>query len=353
MGETGSPGVSDTMRALLKVGPEPGLSLVEVPVPTIGPNDVLVRVRSTGICGTDLHIAAWDDWAQRTIRTPRIIGHEFSGEIAALGAAVEGLEIGQLVSGEGHIVCGQCRNCRAGRRHLCVRTQGIGVQLDGAFADYVAIPASNAWVHRHPIDMDVAAIFDPFGNAVHTALQFPCLGEDVLVSGAGPIGIMAAMVARHAGARFVVITDLSDERLALASRLGATRTVNVTSETIADAQRDLGMTEGFDVGLEMSGAPAALRDMVANMTHGGRIAMLGIPTGETTLDLSTLVFHMITLKGIYGREMFETWYAMSVLIQSGLDISGVITDRFDASGHEAAFAAAASGHGGKVVMHWS
>jgi len=353
MGETGSPGVSDTMRALLKVGPEPGLSLVEVPVPTIGPNDVLVRVRSTGICGTDLHIAAWDDWAQRTIRTPRIIGHEFSGEIAALGAAVEGLEIGQLVSGEGHIVCGQCRNCRAGRRHLCVRTLGIGVQLDGAFADYVAIPASNAWVHRHPIDMDVAAIFDPFGNAVHTALQFPCLGEDVLVSGAGPIGIMAAMVARHAGARFVVITDLSDERLALASRLGATRTVNVTRETIADAQRDLGMTEGFDVGLEMSGAPAALRDMVANMTHGGRIAMLGIPSGETTLDLSTLVFHMITLKGIYGREMFETWYAMSVLIQSGLDISGVITDRFDASEHEAAFSTAASGHGGKVVMHWS
>jgi threonine 3-dehydrogenase len=353
MVETRGSGVTDTMRALLKVGPEPGLSLVEVPVPTIGPNDVLVRVRSTGICGTDLHIAAWDDWAQRTIRTPRIIGHEFSGEIAALGAAVEGLEIGQLVSGEGHIVCGQCRNCRAGRRHLCVRTQGVGVQLDGAFADYVAIPASNAWVHRHPIDMDVAAIFDPFGNAVHTALQFPCLGEDVLVSGAGPIGIMAAMVARHAGARFVVITDLSDERLALASRLGATRTVNVTRETIADAQRDLGMTEGFDVGLEMSGAPAALRDMVANMTHGGRIAMLGIPSGETTLDLSTLVFHMITLKGIYGREMFETWYAMSVLIQSGLDISGVITDRFDASEHEAAFATAASGHGGKVVMHWS
>jgi threonine 3-dehydrogenase len=346
-------GVADTMRALRKLAPGPGLSLVEVPTPGIGPTDVLVRVLSTGICGTDLHIAGWDDWAQRTIRTPRIIGHEFAGEIAALGSAVEGLEIGQLVSGEGHLVCGQCRNCRAGRRHLCVRTQGIGVQLDGAFADYVAIPAANVWVHRHEVDVDVAAIFDPFGNAVHTALQFPCLGEDVLVSGAGPIGIMAAMVVRHAGARFVVVTDLSDERLALASRLGATRTVNVSRESVADAQRDLEMTEGFDVGLEMSGAPAALRDMLANMTHGGRIAMLGIPSGETTLDLSTLVFNMITLKGIYGREMFETWYAMSVLIQSGLDISGVITDRFDAADHEAAFATAASGHGGKVVMRWA
>ncbi len=341
------------MRALVKESPAPGLSFVEVPVPAIGPNDVLVRVRSTGICGTDLHIASWDDWAQRTIRTPLVIGHEFSGVIAALGPAVEGLEVGQLVSGEGHVVCGQCRNCRAGRRHLCVRTQGIGVQLPGAFADYVAIPASNVWVHRHPVDVDVAAIFDPFGNAVHTALQFPCLGEDVLVSGAGPIGIMAAMVARHAGARFVVVTDLSDERLALASRLGATRTVNVSSATVADAQRDLGMTEGFDVGLEMSGSPAALRDMIANMTHGGRIAMLGIPSGETTLDLSALVFGMITLKGIYGREMYETWYAMSVLLQSGLDISGIITDRFDAVDHEEAFAAARSGHGGKVILHWS
>lgn len=345
--------VPDTMRALVKQSPEPGLVLTEVPTPAIGPNDVLVRVRSTGICGTDLHIAAWDDWARSTIRTPLVVGHEFSGEIAALGSAVDGLEIGQLVSGEGHIVCGQCRNCRAGRRHLCVRTQGIGVQVDGAFADYVAIPASNVWVHRHPVDVDVAAIFDPFGNAVHTALQFPCLGEDVLVSGAGPIGIMAAMVARHAGARFVVVTDLSDERLALASSLGATRTVNVSRETVADAQRDLGMSEGFDVGLEMSGSPVALRDMIANMTHGGRIAMLGIPSGETTLDLSTLVFHMITLKGIYGREMYETWYAMSVLLQSGLDISGVITDRFDATDHEAAFAAARSGRGGKVVMHWA
>jgi threonine 3-dehydrogenase len=347
------PDIPTTMRALVKESPAPGLSLVEVPVPSIGPNDVLVRVRSTGICGTDLHIAAWDDWARRAIRTPLVIGHEFSGDIAALGLAVEGLEVGQLVSGEGHVVCGQCRNCRAGRRHLCVRTQGIGVQLPGAFADYVAIPATNVWVHRHPVDVDVAAIFDPFGNAVHTALQFPCLGEDVLVAGAGPIGIMSAMVARHAGARFVVVTDLSDERLALASRLGATRTVNVSRSTVADAQRDLGMTEGFDVGLEMSGSPAALRDMIANMTHGGRIAMLGIPSGETTLDLGALVFGMITLKGIYGREMYETWYAMSVLLQSGLDISGIITDRFDATDHEPAFAAAKSGHGGKVIMRWS
>lgn len=342
-----------TMRALVKESPAPGLTLAEVAVPELGPNDVLVRVRSTGICGTDLHIASWDDWAQRTVRTPLVIGHEFSGEIAALGSAVEGLEVGQLVSGEGHVVCGQCRNCRAGRRHLCVKTQGIGVQLPGAFADYIAIPATNVWVHRHPVDVDVAAIFDPFGNAVHTALQFPCLGEDVLVSGAGPIGIMAAMVARHAGARFVVVTDLSEQRLALASRLGATRTVNVSGSTVAEAQRDLGMTEGFDVGLEMSGSPVALRDMIANMTHGGRIAMLGIPSGETTLDLSALVFGMITLKGIYGREMFETWYAMSVLLQSGLDISGIITDRFDAADHEAAFAAARSGHGGKVIMRWS
>ncbi len=341
-----------TMRALVKTGPQPGLEMTQVPLPSIGPADVLVRVRATGICGTDLHIEAWDDWAQHSVRTPVVVGHEFCGELVALGDAVDGLELGQFVSGEGHIVCGQCRNCRAGRRHLCVRTKGIGVQLDGAFADYVAIPASNAWVHHQPIDVDVAAIFDPFGNAVHTALTFPCLGEDVLVSGAGPIGLMAAMVVRHAGARHVVITDLSDERLALARRLGVTRAVNVTRESIADAQRELGMKEGFDVGLEMSGSPRALREMIANMTHGGRIAMLGIPSGETTLDLSALVFGMITLKGIYGREMFETWYAMSVLLQSGLDISGVITDRFDASDFAAAFATARAGRGGKVVMHW-
>ena len=342
-----------TMRALVKTGPRPGLELIEVPVPQVRPGEVLIRVRATGICGTDLHIAGWDDWAQAQIKPPLVVGHEFCGDIVAVGSGVDGLEEGLFVSGEGHIVCGQCRSCRAGRRHLCVRTNGIGVQMPGAFADYIALPASNVWVHRHPVDPDVAAIFDPFGNAVHTALQFPCLGEDVLVSGAGPIGIMAAMVVRHAGARHVVITDLSDQRLELAQRLGVTRPVNVARETVAEAQQALGMAEGFDVGLEMSGSPAALRDMIANMTHGGRIAMLGIPSAEATLDLATLVFHMITLKGIYGREMFETWYAMSVLLQAGLDISGVITDRFDATEHEAAFEQARSGHAGKVVMRWA
>ena len=345
--------VPTTMRALVKTEAQPGLELIEVPVPRMGPSDVLIKVKATGICGTDLHVDRWDEWAQRTVSTPLIVGHEFSGDVVAVGEAVTGIEPGMFVSGEGHLVCGQCRSCRAGRRHLCVRTQGIGVQLPGAFADYISLPASNVWVHRHPIDPDVAAIFDPFGNAVHTALQFPCLGEDVLVTGAGPIGLMAAMVARHAGARFVVVTDLSEERLALARKLGVTRAVNPVNEKLRDVQQDLGMTEGFDVGLEMSGAPVALRDMIANMTHGGRIAMLGIPSGETSLDLATVVFHMLTIKGIYGREMFETWYAMSVLLQAGLDISGVITDRFDAADHEAAFAAAASGHGGKVVMRWA
>lgn len=345
--------VPTTMRALVKTEALPGLELIEVPVPRMGPSDVLIKVKATGICGTDLHVDRWDEWAQRTVSTPLIVGHEFSGDVVAVGEAVTGIEPGMFVSGEGHLVCGQCRSCRAGRRHLCVRTQGIGVQLPGAFADFISLPASNVWVHRHPIDPDVAAIFDPFGNAVHTALQFPCLGEDVLVTGAGPIGLMAAMVARHAGARFVVVTDLSEERLALARKLGVTRAVNPVNEKLRDVQQDLGMTEGFDVGLEMSGAPVALRDMIANMTHGGRIAMLGIPSGETSLDLATVVFHMLTIKGIYGREMFETWYAMSVLLQAGLDISGVITDRFDAADHEAAFAAAASGHGGKVVMRWA
>jgi len=345
--------VPTTMRALVKTEARPGLELIEVPVPRMGPSDVLIKVKATGICGTDLHVDRWDEWAQRTVSTPLIVGHEFSGDVVAVGEAVTGIEPGMFVSGEGHLVCGQCRSCRAGRRHLCVRTQGIGVQLPGAFADFISLPASNVWVHRHPIDPDVAAIFDPFGNAVHTALQFPCLGEDVLVTGAGPIGLMAAMVARHAGARFVVVTDLSEERLALARKLGVTRAVNPVNEKLRDVQQDLGMTEGFDVGLEMSGAPVALRDMIANMTHGGRIAMLGIPSGETSLDLATVVFHMLTIKGIYGREMFETWYAMSVLLQAGLDISGVITDRFDAADHKAAFAAAASGHGGKVVMRWA
>jgi threonine 3-dehydrogenase len=325
------------VKALVKTRPGPGLELVDIPVPAVNASDVLVKVKVTGICGTDLHIESWDDWAQKTLQPPVTVGHEFSGD---------------LVSGEGHLVCGRCRNCLAGRRHLCIHTRSIGVQLDGAFAEYVALPSGNAWVHREPIDPEVAAIFDPFGNAVHTALAFPMLGEDVLVTGAGPIGIMAAMVSKHAGARHVVITDRSDERLALASKLGASRAVNIDRENLRDAQRELSMREGFDVGLEMSGSPAALRDMITQMTHGGRIAVLGLPSAEISVDVAAIVLKMLTIKGIYGREMFETWYEMSVLLESGLDISGVITDRFHYTEHEKAFAAARSGHGGKVIMSW-
>jgi threonine 3-dehydrogenase len=340
------------VKALVKTGPRPGLELIEVPVPAVGPGDVLVKVKAAGICGTDLHIEAWDPWAARTIRPPLTIGHEFSGVVVEVGSGVADVAVGDLVSGEGHLVCGRCRSCRAGRRHLCINTRVIGVQLDGAFAEYVVLPSTNAWIHRDPISTDVAAIFDPFGNAVHTALTFPMLGEDVLVTGAGPIGIMAAMVSRRAGARHVVITDLSDERLALASKLGVTLAVNITRSSVADAQRELGMREGFDVGLEMSGSPAALRDMIGQMTHGGRIAMLGLPAAEISIDFSTVVLNMLTIKGIFGREMFETWYAMSVLVQGGLDISGVITDRFSFADFGEAFATARSGHCGKVIMTW-
>lgn len=341
------------MKALVKTGPHPGLELIEVPEPEIGPADVLVKVAATGLCGTDLHIDSWDAWAQKTVQTPLVVGHEFSGEVVAVGSSVTDVAVGDFVSGEGHLVCGRCRNCRAGRRHLCIHTIGIGVQRDGAFAEYVAIPSSNAWVHRDPVPADVAAIFDPFGNAVHTALSFPCLGEDVLITGAGPIGILAAMVVRHAGARHVVITDLSDARLALAEQLGVTKAVNVSRSSVAEAQRELGMAEGFDVGLEMSGSPVALRDMVANLTHGGRIAMLGLPSQEISLDFSTVVLNMLTIKGIYGREMYETWYAMSVLLQGGLDISGVITHRFHHTDFAEAFATARSGDCGKVIMTWN
>jgi threonine 3-dehydrogenase len=340
------------VKALVKTGPRPGLELIEVPMPVVGPGDVLVKVKAAGICGTDLHIEAWNQWAAKTIRPPLTIGHEFSGTVVEVGSGVTDVAVGDLVSGEGHLVCGRCRNCRAGRRHLCINTRGIGVQLDGAFAEYVVLPSTNAWVHRDPIDPEVAAIFDPFGNAVHTALTFPMLGEDVLVTGAGPIGIMAAMVSRRAGARHVVITDLSDERLALAAKLGVTLAVNITRASLADAQRELGMREGFDVGLEMSGSPAALRDMIGQMTHGGRIAMLGLPAAEISIDFSTVVLNMLTIKGIFGREMFETWYAMSVLVQGGLDISGVITARFSFADFDQAFATARSGHCGKVIMTW-
>ena len=344
------------MKALIKEKAEPGLWLADVPEPAVGPGDVLIKVLRTGICGTDLHIQAWDGWAQRVISTPLVVGHEFAGEVVEIGrdvAAANDIKVGDLVSGEGHLVCGRCRNCLAGRRHLCRATVGLGVGRDGAFAEYVALPASNVWVHRVPVDLDVAAIFDPFGNAVHTALAFPLVGEDVLITGAGPIGLLAAAVARHAGARNVMVTDVSAERLELARKIGVSLALDVTDATIADGQRQLGLREGFDVGLEMSGQPEALRDMIANMTHGGRIAMLGLPSREFAVDWSQIVTSMITIRGIYGREMFETWYAMSVLLEGGLDLAPVITGRYGYSDFEAAFADAASGRGGKILLDWT
>ncbi|MGH3657133.1 MAG: L-threonine 3-dehydrogenase, partial [Micromonosporaceae bacterium] len=327
------------------------------PVPVVGDTDVLIRVLRTGICGTDLHIDSWDDWARQTVSPPLVLGHEFVGEVVAVGTAVGATErpvsVGDLVSGEGHLVCGRCRNCMAGRRHLCIRTVGLGVHRDGAFAEYVSLPASNVWVHTDSIDLDVAAVFDPFGNAVHTATAFNTFGEDVLITGAGPIGIMAAAVVRHAGARHVVITDVSEYRLRLAEKVGVSLALDVSRGSIADAQRHLGMKEGFDVGLEMSGQPSALRDMIANMTHGGRIAMLGLPSEEIAVDWSKVVTHMLTIKGIYGRQMFETWYAMSVLLQRGLDLSPVITGRYGYTQYDLAFAEARSGRCGKVVLDWT
>ncbi|MCB8901457.1 MULTISPECIES: L-threonine 3-dehydrogenase [unclassified Streptomyces] len=341
------------MKALVKLKAEPGLWLTDVPEPETGPGDVLIKVKRTGICGTDLHIRSWDGWAQKTIATPLTVGHEFVGEVVSVGRDVADITIGDLVSGEGHLVCGRCRNCLAGRRHLCRATIGLGVGRDGAFAEYVALPASNVWVHRVPVDLDIAAIFDPFGNAVHTALSFPLVGEDVLVTGAGPIGIMAAAVAKHAGARSVMITDVSEERLALARKTGVTLALNVAEQTIADGQRTLGLKEGFDVGLEMSGNPHAMRDMVANMTHGGKIAMLGLPSEDFAVDWAKIVTSMITIKGIYGREMFETWYAMSVLLEGGLDLSPVVTGRYAYTDFEAAFDDAASGKSGKIILDWT
>ncbi|MFF8840785.1 L-threonine 3-dehydrogenase [Streptomyces sp. NPDC015130] len=341
------------MKALVKLKAEPGLWLTDVPEPETGPGDVLIKVKRTGICGTDLHIRSWDGWAQKTIATPLTIGHEFVGEVVSVGRDVADIAVGDLVSGEGHLVCGKCRNCLAGRRHLCRATVGLGVGRDGAFAEYVALPASNVWVHRVPVDLDIAAIFDPFGNAVHTALSFPLVGEDVLVTGAGPIGIMAAAVAKHAGARNVVITDVSEERLALARKTGVTLALNVGEQTIADGQRALGLKEGFDVGLEMSGNPHAMRDMVANMTNGGKIAMLGLPSEDFAVDWAKIVTSMITVKGIYGREMFETWYAMSVLLEGGLDLAPVVTGRYDYTDFEAAFDDAASGKSGKIILDWT
>ena len=341
------------MKALVKRKPESGLWMEEVPEPSVDLNDVLIRVDRTGICGTDVHIYEWDDWARKTVPVPLVVGHEFVGEIIQVGSNVKDFHPGELVSGEGHVVCGRCRNCLAGRRHLCADTSGIGVDRPGAFAEYVSLPMTNVWHHDPAVDRDVAAIFDPFGNAVHTALSFPVLGEDILITGAGPIGVMAASVVRHAGARFVVVTDVNPFRLELARRMGATLTLDVRTESIADAQRQLGMMEGFDVGLEMSGEPAAFRDMLENMCHGGKIAMLGIPEREMAIDWNLVVFNMLTIKGIYGREMYETWYKMTVLLQSGLDISSVITHRFPADRFEEGFDVMRSGHSGKVILDWS
>jgi len=341
------------VKALVKADRGPGLSLTDVPEPEPGPGEVKLRVLRTGICGTDLHIDSWDEWAASTIEPPLVLGHEFVGEVVAVGAAVTKVKVGDLVSGEGHLVCGTCRNCKAGRRHLCANTIGLGVHAAGAFAEYAVLPEQNAWVHTHKVDLDVAAIFDPFGNAVHTALSFPVLGEDVLITGAGPIGLMAAAVAKHAGARHVVITDVSEPRLELARKLGVDLALNVATTKIADTYDELRMTEGFDVGMEMSGQPSALREMIANLTHGGRLAMLGLPAAEIPVDWSQVVLKMLTIKGIYGREMFETWYAMSVLLQAGLDISPVITHRFHYTEHEAAFATARDGRCGKVILDWT
>jgi threonine 3-dehydrogenase len=345
-------GIVVYVKALVKSKSEPGLWLEDIEVPKIGINDVLIRVLRTGICGTDVHIYKWDEWAQKTIPVPMAIGHEFAGRIVEVGSNVVDFFPGDLVSGEGHVVCGRCRNCFAGRRHLCAHTSGVGVNRAGAFAEYIALPMTNIWRHHEDVSLDVAAIFDPFGNAVHTALSFPVLGEDVLVTGAGPIGIMAAAVAVHAGARYTVITDVNPYRLELASKMGVTRAVNVSEEKLPDVQKQLGMTEGFDVGLEMSGNAAAFRDMLANMSHGARIAMLGIPAGEMAIDWRTVIFNMLTIKGIYGREMYETWYKMTVMLQSGLDICPVITHRYHYTEYEKGFAAMMSGNSGKVVLSW-
>jgi len=340
------------MKALVKSRAERGVTLADVPQPRPGINDVLIRVRKTGICGTDLHIYEWDAWAQKTIPVPLVIGHEFVGEIVELGSNVNGYQVGEVVSGEGHVVCGHCRNCLAGRRHLCAHTLGVGVNRPGAFAEFVVLPAANIWRHHAGVDLDIASIFDPFGNAVHTALSFPVLGEDVLITGAGPIGLMAAAVVRFAGARHVVITDVNEARLNYARKMGVTRAVNVTETSLAQVQKDLHMSEGFDVGLEMSGNPNAFRDMLANMAHGAKIAMLGIPSQPIAIDWNQVVFNGLTIKGIYGREMYETWYKMSVMLESGLDISPVITHRLAWNQYEEGFEAMRTGVAGKVILDW-
>ena len=341
------------MKALVKSKAERGLWLEEIAKPVSGINDVLVRVHYTGICGTDVHIYQWDDWAQKTIKVPMAIGHEFVGEIVEVGSNVNDFYPGDIVSGEGHVVCGRCRNCLAGRRHLCASTLGVGVNRPGAFAEFISLPMTNIWRHNRGIDQEVAAIFDPFGNAVHTALSFPVLGEDVLITGAGPIGLMTLPVVRHAGARHVVITDVNSFRLDLARKMGATLAVNPSEVTLANVLKQLGMQEGFDIGLEMSGNAEALRDMIDNMSHGGKIAILGIPANKSPMDWRQVIFNMLTIKGIYGREMYETWYKMSVMLGSGVDISTVITHRFAYSDFQQGFDAMISGQTGKVLLNWT
>lgn len=341
------------MKALVKKLAQPGLWLDDVPEPEVGVNDVLIRIAKTAICGTDMHIWNWDAWSRKTIPVPMTVGHEFVGSVAAFGSNVHDFEIGETVCGEGHIVCGKCRNCLAGRRHLCKETKGVGVNRTGAFAEYLCIPAANVWHADARIPLDILSIFDPFGNATHTALSFNVLGEDVLITGAGPIGIMAAAIAKHAGARFVVITDVNPYRLELARKMGVTLALDVKRKSIAEAQQELGMKEGFDVGLEMSGNGDALRDMIANLCHGGKIAMLGIPGGEIAIDWNQLIFNMLTIKGIYGREMFETWYLMQSMLQTGLDISPVITHRLHYTEFEQGFEVMISGNSGKVILDWT
>ena len=342
-----------TMQALVKSKAAEGLWLEEAPIPQAGINDVLIKVLRTAICGTDLHIYNWNAWAQKTIPIPMVVGHEFVGEVVSVGDNVNDFHPGEIVSGEGHVVCGRCRNCMAGRRHLCANTSGVGVDRPGAFAEFVALPMANVWEHRPGIDLDVASLFDPFGNAVHAALQFDLFNEDVLITGAGPIGCLAAAVCRQAGARHIVITDMNPSRLEMALKLGATRGVDVGGEKLGDVQKELGMSEGFDVGLEMSGSPAAFNDMIANMCHGGKISLLGIPDGEMPIDWNSVIFNMLTIKGVYGREMYETWYRMSVMIEAGLDIGSIITHRLHYTDFIDGFEEMRAGNAVKVVLDWS
>ena len=342
-----------TMQALVKAEKKTGLWLQEVPIPEYGPNDVMIKIHKTAICGTDMHIYNWDEWAQSTIPVPMVVGHEYVGNVVAIGSEVKGLEIGNRVSGEGHLTCGHCRNCRAGKRHLCMNTIGVGVNRSGCFAEYLVIPAGNAFKVHESISDDVASMLDPLGNATHTALSFDMVGEDVLITGAGPIGVMACAIAKYVGARHIVCTDVNDYRLKLAAQAGATRTVNVSQEDIQNVMPELGMTEGFDVGLEMSGNALALRSMLTSMHHGGQVALLGIPASEVAIDWNEVIFKGLILKGIYGREMFETWYKMSAMLQNGLDVSAVITHHFSFNNFQQGFDVLNSGQSGKVILNWN